>query len=150
MPAVVDVLRASDVGIVQMPCPELHCLGLDRGNVLGGSTSVVEENTRIRGALQQPASRQTIDRLAHQVVAQIAEYRKHGFDVKGIVGINRSPSCGVETTSRENREVPGEGVFIEALGHLMDERGLQVECVGIKDSEPEHARSAVRRILGTE
>lgn len=37
IPEIVDTLRAPDVGIVQMPCPELHCLGLDRGNVHGSS-----------------------------------------------------------------------------------------------------------------
>ena len=31
------------VGIVQLPCPELCCLGLDRGNRLGAQSPVTEE-----------------------------------------------------------------------------------------------------------
>ena len=31
-----------------MPCPELHCLGLDRNNIYGGEINVLIENTRIR------------------------------------------------------------------------------------------------------
>ena len=43
------------VGIVQLPCPELCCLGLDRGNRQGAQSPVTEENTRIRAAMQAPA-----------------------------------------------------------------------------------------------
>ena len=30
---ILQILLKAKVGIVQMPCPELCCLGLDRGNV---------------------------------------------------------------------------------------------------------------------
>lgn len=43
----------ADIGMVQMPCPELCCLGLDRGNAEGAGSPVVVENTRILGALKQ-------------------------------------------------------------------------------------------------
>ena len=33
----VRLLLDADAGIVQLPCPELCCLGLDRGDVRGGS-----------------------------------------------------------------------------------------------------------------
>ena len=45
---VIDFFLNSDVGIVQMPCPEFCCLGLDRGNIYGADSPVVVENTRIR------------------------------------------------------------------------------------------------------
>lgn len=32
---VVSLFLDADVGIFQLPCPELCCLGLDRGNPLG-------------------------------------------------------------------------------------------------------------------
>ena len=41
----------AQVGVVQMPCPELCCLGLDRGDPNGGERPVVVENTRIRRAM---------------------------------------------------------------------------------------------------
>lgn len=82
------------------------------------------------------------------MVVQIAEYRKHGFDVKGIVGVNRSPSCGVETTSRENKEVQGQGVFVETVLRLLGEHGLHIRCVGMKASEPEKAVFTVKELLG--
>jgi uncharacterized protein YbbK (DUF523 family) len=79
----------------------------------------------------------------------MVEYRKYGFAIQGIVGINRSPSCGVETTSKENREVPGEGVFMEALRHALDEHALRVEIIGIKAFETEQAVITLKNLLNT-
>ena len=44
----------AQAGVVQMPCPELCCLGLDRGDPEGGERPVVAENTRIRRAMGRP------------------------------------------------------------------------------------------------
>ena len=44
-----EILRTvldARVGVVQLPCPELCCLGLDRGDPKGGERPVVAENTR--------------------------------------------------------------------------------------------------------
>lgn len=59
---VVGFFLDADVGIVQMPCPELCCLGLDRGNIHGADTPVVIENTRIRAEMKKdiPKSKNTI------------------------------------------------------------------------------------------
>ena len=82
----VQLLLDREVGIVQMPCPELCCLGLDRGNVHGAERPVVEENTRIRRAMEKDGPRQKREALADLVSEQVQEYRKHGFQVLGIVG----------------------------------------------------------------
>ena len=44
----IELFLHEDVGIIQLPCPELCCLGIDRGNVNGAEDDVVVENTRIR------------------------------------------------------------------------------------------------------
>ena len=49
----INFLMQNNIGILQMPCPELCCLGLDRGNPLGAASPVLVENTRIRSAMQQ-------------------------------------------------------------------------------------------------
>ena len=73
---------------------------------------------------------------------------KYGFDIKGVVGINRSPSCGVETTSKDNQEVSGEGVFIEALCKELKKEKISVKIAGIKASNPEEAVKAVQKLIG--
>lgn len=145
---IVSLFLEENVGIVQMPCPELLCLGLDRGDVHGGERPVIVENTRIRGALQTPQPTKRLARLVEQVVYQIEEYRKNGFIVVGVVGVNRSPSCGVETTSDRDEEVEGHGVFMAALRKELDARGIPLTMIGIKASEPKRAIRSVRWLLG--
>jgi len=145
--AIIDVLCKSDVGIVQMPCPELLCLGLDRGNVDGAASPVVEENTRIRIMMGRKSATVKMRRLVEDIVRQISEYRQYGFNVRGIVGVNRSPSCGVETTSKNNREVKGEGVFIEALRNELGKKGMHPKIVGIKALEVEKAVESISQLI---
>ena len=143
-----DVVRAildAQVGIVQMPCPELCCLGLDRGDPQGADRPVVVENTRIRGALDRPDAREQLDRLVDHVMLQIREYLRHGFTVVGIVGVDRSPSCGVNTTSDHDREVSGQGVFLAGLRAALEREGLSIPLVGIKCST--EAVDRVRALL---
>jgi len=147
--ALVELLLGAKVGIVQLPCPELMCLGLDRGNPDGGSCPLLVENTRIRGAMARRSAARKLESLARSVVYQILEYRKHGFDVLGIVGINRSPSCGVETTSRNSREVAGRGVFMEALLREMKRSKVPARMLGIKAGERRAAIESLRELIPT-
>ena len=147
---ILALLNESNVGIVQMPCPELVCLGLDRGNVDGSTYPVLEENTRIRRMMSQRSAIDKIALLVQQLVFQISEYRKYGFTVLGIVGINRSPSCGVDTTTMNKREVEGEGVFIQALRNELRKNGIDIDFVGIKAFEPGKAVKDIRNMIGIE
>ena len=140
-------LLQSGVGIVQLPCPELNCLGLDRGDSLGGSRPVVEENTRIREAMGRTAPARILASLVERAVFEVEEYRKHGFTLVGLVGINRSPCCGVDTTSRGGREEAGRGVFIEALRKALSNRGIPVDMIGVKASQPEQAQQRLEVLL---
>jgi len=145
---VVQSLLRAGVGIVQLPCPELSCLGLDRGDPAGGDRPVVEENTRIREGDGPPAPARLLATLVEQVVHAVEEYRKHGFAVLGILGSNRSPSCGVETTSRDGREIPGQGVFLEALQKALVQRGGPLPMLGIKAADREGSADKLAALLG--
>jgi predicted secreted protein len=133
---------------VQLPCPELNCLGLDRGDPAGASRPVIEENTRIRSAMAQAAPARVLAGLVEQVCFQVAQYQRNGFEILGVLGINRSPSCGVETTSARNEEVAGRGLFMEAVAEALAQRGLSLPMLGIKASRPEEALARVEELLG--
>ena len=98
-----------------MPCPEFCCLGLDRGNIHGADNPVVVENTRIRSEMKKNIPNAQLEQLVDYVVYQILEYIKYGFKVVGIIGANRSPNCGVDTTSDKNTEIEGMGLFMEKI-----------------------------------
>ncbi len=140
----VDIIRAlmdAQVGVVQMPCPELFCLGLDRGNIYGAESPVVIENTRIRKEMQKEPASARLVALVDQVILQIEEYHKHGFTILGIVGINRSPSCGVDTTSDNDNEIDGQGVFVAAIQEALAAENLSIPVIGIKSTT-----DAVKRV----
>ena len=141
----IQLLLDREVGIVQMPCPELCCLGLDRGDVHGAERPVVEENTRIRRAMEKDGPRQKREALADLVAEQVQEYHKHGFQVLGIVGANRSPNCGLETTSDFDREVEGRGAFMEAIAQRLEAAGISVPMLGLK--RPDGAAQKVAALL---
>lgn len=131
----VECLMNANIGMVQMPCPELCCLGLDRGNADGAGSPVAVENTRIRAALKQEKADQ-LTLLAGGVVRQILEYHRFGFEILGIIGANRSPSCGVDTTSDRNEEVEGMGLFMEELSRMLSENRISVPMIGLTGSGP--------------
>jgi hypothetical protein len=81
------------------------------------------------------------------VVHQVSEYRKHGFAVVGLVGIDGSPSCGVGTTWREGAELPGRGIFIELLDAALVAGPGTIPMVGIKAAAPGPAVETVRVLL---
>ena len=135
----------SYLGIVQLPCPELLCLGLDRGDPQGAERPVVVENTRIRRAMAQAEPSRRLAQLVEDTMTQLLEYRRYGFQVVGILGANRSPCCGVDTTSQDDQEVPGMGVFLEALSHRLEEVGWQIPMVGFRGTDD--AVETVQRLL---
>lgn len=141
-------LHAAGVGLVQLPCPELLYLGLDRGKAAGSAATVEAEDTRVARRMGEAGARALCRQLVAGIVYQLEEYRKHGFEVAGLVGINCSPTCGVETTWSDDREHAGQGVFTKLLGDELAARGLAVKAAGIKAREPEQAVRAIAALLG--
>jgi predicted secreted protein len=144
---VLDIIMDHKVGIIQLPCPELLCLGLDRKDPNGSKRELMHENTRIRGLLSEPEHRRTLQSKALEVAMQIEEYRNHGFKVLGLIGVNRSPSCGIETTSIENKELPSKGVFMELLSETLASKGIELKMTGVKTSKKEESGQKVRQLL---
>ncbi|MBU3877283.1 DUF523 domain-containing protein [Faecalicatena sp. AGMB00832] len=132
---VIDFFLNANVGIIQMPCPEFCCLGLDRGNIHGIDSPVVVENTRIRSAMKSDSSNIKLTRLADYVVQQIIEYKKYGFEILGIIGANRSPNCGVETTSDNNAETNGMGLFVERISYQLLQEKIYIPMMGIRGTD---------------
>ncbi len=137
--AVVELITGlleREIGIVQMPCPELCAFGMDRAHVT------------VELELRSPAGRELCRRLAQEQVETIKAYRAGGIRVLGILGKNGSPSCGVEETWDDGL-CPGSGAFTEALAEALRDQGIQIGMTGIRDSEPDKALVAVDRWLAS-
>ena len=106
---------------------------------------MVVENTRIRRAMAQAEPSRRLAQLVEDTMTQLLEYRRYGFQVVGILGANRSPCCGVDTTSQDDQEVPGMGVFLEALSRRLEEVGWKIPMVGFRGTDD--AVETVQRLL---
>ena len=134
-------------GIVQMPCPETLCLGLDRQADPAAHPSVEAEDTRIAMCMQESTARQKMQQMVADLLYQVEEYRKHSFALLGVVGINGSPTCAVERTWNADALQEGPGVFIELLQAALAERGISLPMRGMRAAEPEEAVSTVATLL---
>ena len=117
-----------------------HALGLDRGNKQGADYPVTVENTRIRHEMEKPWHYEKLNKLSSFVASQIKEYTDNGFEVIAIIGANRSPNCGVDTTSDCNIESEGMGLFMNKLHSELEEQNIKIPFVGLKSSDDINAK----------
>ena len=144
----VEALIESGVGLIQMPCPELLCLGLDRQVEHESVTTIEAEDTRVARRMSEEENQAACRALADALVFQVEQYRKNDFEIAGLLGINGSPTCGVEITWANNREERGPGVFIQALNEACHANGVTLRQRGITAREPRKAVAAVRELVG--
>ena len=141
---------ANDVQIIQLPCPEFTMYGAKRWGHVSNQFNNVFFKNNCRKELEP-------------IVEQIQEYLENPkmFEVLGIVGIDGSPSCGVDYTcygdwygSFEEREdldetlnscrfAEGNGVFIEVLIEMLKEQNIldKVKLSSLFANEPEKCLS---------
>lgn len=137
--AVLDPLLDDGVGLLQLPCPETSYLGLRRWGVT-------------REQLDTQSYREHCERILRAPLLEMLAYRDAGYELLRVLGVNGSPSCGVERTCEgylggeiprdlESLErqagrvslVPGKGVFMSVLSDLLSRHGLTVELVGVDE-----------------
>ncbi len=138
-------LVESGVGIVQLPCPELLCLGLDREADPRRAGTVESEDTRVARRMRDGVATTFCDRLAEDIAVQVREYQQNGFEVLGVIGINGSPTCGVETNWSDDEESPGPGVFMQAL-----QKRVAAPVRGVKAANPQDAVVAAKALVAPE
>jgi predicted secreted protein len=123
---VVSILHQEGVGMIQMPCPEFTYLGPDRW-------------WQAKAQYDTPNYRRHCRELSTFIADQMEEYAKHGYSVLGIIGMDDSPSCGINNAGPvvewggrpqvELSDAPkeaGKGVFMEELIREVRRRGLEL------------------------
>jgi predicted secreted protein len=130
-----------------MPCPELLYLGLDREVDQRTSHTVESEDTRVAKRMREEQSKFLCQSMVDCIVYQVEEYMKHGFTIVGLIGINGSPTCGINTTWADDQEFEGRGIFIEILEKALKDKGIFIHMVGITARDPKHAVAALERLF---
>ncbi|MBW9156842.1 CD3072 family TudS-related putative desulfidase [Clostridium tagluense] len=130
-----------DVHFLQLPCPEFNQYGSNRW----GHTKEQFDNSFFRDNCR---------RMLEPIILQMKEYisERDKFEVLGIIGIDGSPSCGVNITccGEWGGEFSGlddisevidrvnvkneKGVFMEVLQEMMKENGIDLPMIGLRDA----------------
>ena len=128
-PGLIQLLTEKDVGMVQISCPEMNCLGFARKRLPGQS---------IREALETPTASACCEHLANTTAERIRHYTDQGFEVLCILGGNsQSPACAVQPGNDETRSLTGRsGVFMQALARELESRVPGIPFRGIRDADP--------------
>lgn len=123
---IVEFLMRNEIGIIQVPCPELTYAGVLR-------------QPQTKDQYDNVMFRRHCRKIVEEVANQIQEYEKCGIKVKLVIGVDGSPSCCVNETSKrktcksmlEHKKVNGPGILIEELRSALDERRVSVPFYGI-------------------
>ena len=137
---VVGLLARRGVGAVQMECPEFSLYGNPR-------------RPRSREGYDTPEFRERCREMAIGALDKAEALVEGGADpeieVAAILGLEGSPSCGVERTTRTingvSRRAPGRGHLVEALQREMSRRGLDVPILGVS-LRGDEARDSLTRL----
>lgn len=126
------------VGVIQLPCPEATFLGMCRWGMT-------------REQYDTPAYRRHCSVLVAPVVDTLLALVKDGCEIESIVGVDGSPSCGVNRTcfgyaggEIERLAASGDipvavsadmsGVFMEELKAQLLDAGLDLRFIGREES----------------
>jgi len=122
---IVDVLRKHEVGIIQMPCPELPYAGLLRPS-------------QTREQYDTPAFRMHCIQIASSTADQVEEYVRNGFKVLAILGVEGSPTCGVKADS---------GILMEKLQSELKKRNVKVPIKDVSHTSAGEDAAWLEKIL---
>lgn len=146
---VAELLVNSGIGIIQMPCPEILYLGLDREVDEATKPTIESEDSRVFERMSEEKSQALCKKIVNNMVYQIKEYEKHNFEVIGLIGINGSPTCGIETAWGEGIETNENGVFIKLLKDELWKNNISIKMIGIKAYNPEQTVKSVKELIGS-
>jgi len=132
---IVDVLKKCEVGVIQMLCPELTYAGLLR-------------RSQTKEQYDTPAFRRHCRQIAFGLADQVQEYSKNGFKVLAILGVDGSPTCGVDETSiQETKFTKAPGILIEELQSELKGRKVVVPMKGVRHMRASQDAAWLEKIL---
>lgn len=144
LPELVSFLASTEIAIYQLPCPELTSHGLNRW----GQTIEQYDN---------PFYHHHCAKLAENVIREIKEYYQNGYKILGVIGLDGSPSCGVDITcsgdwkgNPENKPyqmVKGSGIFMQHLKSQAQKEKILLPCKGIDEENPSSSMAEIKQFI---
>ncbi|MDH5793564.1 MAG: hypothetical protein OEZ18_03250 [Candidatus Bathyarchaeota archaeon] len=121
---IVKFLIFNDMGIIQMPCPELTYAGILR-------------KSQTKNQYGDAMFRRHCKKIAKEIVEQIQEYSKGKIKARIIIGVDGSPSCGITDS----------GILIEELRSMLKKKGFTVPFYGIRYERLSEDLAKLRKLI---
>ena len=144
----------NDIQLIQLPCPEYTMYGAKRW----GHVSDQFDNIFFRKHCRK---------ILEPIIDQLKEYlaNEDRFEVLGFIGVDGSPSCGVDYTCRGDwygsfesrpdlaetlataRFAQGSGVLMSVLKEMLEEEGLteRITVTALFAPEPEKCLNLIQK-----
>ena len=135
-------LMRQGFGIIQLPCVEQDMCGIRRWG-------------QVKEQLDHPNFRARCRTLLQPIINQIEDFIQNGYSVCGVIGLDGSPSCGVELTcsgewygeigegfnvlekANTLQMVPKSGVMMDVLKSMLKERNIEIPFLAVDEANPE-------------
>jgi len=129
-------------GIIQLPCIEQIVCGIRRWG-------------QVKEQLDNPHFRNVCVQQLTPVLAQVVDFIDNGYEIAAVIGIDGSPSCGVNFTCSGNwggevghaygleekiqslKEVSKSGVMIDVLKQMLENHNINLKFIAIDETAPE-------------
>ncbi|MBI9055746.1 MAG: hypothetical protein JEY96_18135 [Bacteroidales bacterium] len=112
---VLQVLLNYEAGIIQMPCPHLIFLQ---------EKSNHNKAFKIKESLIDSNKLQDLNYLyskhLNSYLIQIDEYKKQGFEIAGLIGVRRSPTCALKIGGEKHEQ----GVFMDIVKQRLEDKNI--------------------------
>lgn len=134
---VMKTILDNGIGIIQLPCPELIMYGTNRWG-------------HVKNQFNTPHFREVCKTEFEVYLQQIEEYINNGYNIIGILGIDGSPSCGVDLTCVGNWKgeigsnpnlsdtiktieyINEKGILMEEISKALSKKGIEIEMFGFQ------------------
>lgn len=154
--AMSDITKAlidSGFGIIQLPCPELTLYGIKRWG-------------HVKDQFDTPYYRKHCRNMFVPYLEQLQDYMSSGYEIIGLIGINGSPSCGInktcmgswggefsespdlESTLGSVKLVASQGVFIEELSSILQANNINLPFIGIDEADMADSVEKINNFIG--
>ena len=128
--ALVELCMQHDVGLFQIPCPEMAFLGFERKRAPGQS---------IREALDTQEGRDCCRRLSVDLTNRIEDLINNKNKIVAVLGGNpESPGCAIHMvfSGRNRFMAENSGVFMKVFYQELCLRNIEVPFRGMRDCRP--------------
>lgn len=135
----INFLMEEGYGIIQLPCPEITLYGIKRWG-------------HVKEQFDNPYFREHCRNIFMPYLNQIMDYVKNGYQIYGLIGIDGSPSCGVNKTFsstkwggevgeefginekiKDLKLIQGKGIYIEEIENLLIQKGINIKLLGLDE-----------------